>query len=237
MCIDLHCHIIWGVDDGAQTEEDAQNMLRAAYEDGTDVVVCTSHISPGLALFPEETYQSHLASEQAWLQQEGIPLQLVPGHEVFYTDHTARMLQEGLVHPLGNSPFVLVEFSPDTPYERIREGIQKITMGGYRVLIAHFERYHCLRNLAYVEELRQRYGCFMQMNGHTVIRRQSFFANRWLKQVMARRLVDAIASDAHNTTHRATCMAQAFRAVSDQYGDAMAQRLFIDRPSFILNGM
>ena len=79
MYTDIHCHVIWGVDDGAQTEEETQKMLRDAAADGIDRIIVTSHVTPGVYRFPEDVFQRHFARAEEYIRQEG--LGIVDGYE------------------------------------------------------------------------------------------------------------------------------------------------------------
>ena len=107
---DLHHHVIYGVDDGPQTFEDAQNMLRRAHENGITDIAATSHATPGRHRFPMDTYLEHLRREQAWADEQGLGIRLHTGCEILYTDETARLLQSGEIPTIAGTRLVLVEF-------------------------------------------------------------------------------------------------------------------------------
>ena len=102
--------------------------------------------------------------------------------------------------------------------------MQAVTQAGYRVLLAHIERYPCLKKPGLLARLRQQYGIRCQVNAATVVRCgfwQRRRLDRWLKQG----LVDAISSDAHNCTTRATRMQQAYQALCSTLGTQRADAL------------
>ena len=82
--LDLHTHVVYGVDDGARTEEQMLAMLDAAAANGITTLVATTHATPGLEEFPQERYQRHLDAAQAYCQQQGYGLRLYPGAELLY---------------------------------------------------------------------------------------------------------------------------------------------------------
>ena len=76
MYTDIHSHLIWGVDDGAETREETFRMLREAAADGIGRIICTPHVTPGVYEFPEGVFQEHFREAEEYIVQEGLPLQL-----------------------------------------------------------------------------------------------------------------------------------------------------------------
>ena len=225
MMVDMHCHVIWGVDDGARTEEDTHDMLRLASENEVRHIVCTSHITPGEAPFPLERYEDHLARAQAWCREEGLELTLHPGSEILYTDQTPRLLHEGRIPRLNNRRVVLVEFWYDVPADTLTEAARLLGNEGVTVIFAHVERYRVSRDLGLLEELRDEYGVLMQMNARTVYEKQGFLTDRWKRKLLEGGMIDMVASDAHNTSSRSCNLLQARESLRKAYGAETADRL------------
>lgn len=222
--IDLHQHVVYGVDDGAKSFEETQAMLKRACETGISHVVATSHITPGRKEFPAERYLTHLAKAQEWLKAERLPLTLLSGAEIYYTSETPRLLQAGYVPTLGETWNVLVEFDLDVTYERICEAVRNLGNLGYAVVIAHIERYQVLRKMKYVEELHDSYDAILQMNANTVLTKRGLLHNLWVRKVLDAGLIDVVASDAHNTSSRTCNLRAAYDALTEQYGEEYAMQ-------------
>ena len=77
--LDIHAHFVYGVDDGARSEEQMRAMLDAASENGVTALFATSHAAPGLERFPQETYARHLESARDYCRAKGYELNLYPG--------------------------------------------------------------------------------------------------------------------------------------------------------------
>ncbi len=225
--VDMHCHLVYGVDDGAQKESDMQDMLRLAAENGVRHIVCTSHITPGEEPFPAERYADHLRKGQAFCEAEGLDIVLHPGSEILYTDHTPRMVREGKVPRLNGKWAVLVEFWYEVPFEKLCEAAEKLGERGegMTVVFAHIERYKTLRSIRQIEKLRDDYGVLMQMNARTVYTKQGFLTDRWKKKAIGDGLIDMIASDAHNTGDRPCNMLKAWEWLRDAYDTETADWL------------
>lgn len=223
--VDLHHHLIYGVDDGAQSLEDMQKMILRAAAEGVSEIVCTSHITPGFEPFPMEAYLSHLEEAKAYVQAQGLDMRIHTGCEVLYTESSARLLQEGYYPTLAGSDIVLVEFSPDMTFRQLADAASSFGMRGYGVLFAHVERYEALRNLKNVSKLRDEFGVHMQMNTNTVLMKKGFFTERWVRHMLEDGYIDCVATDAHNLSHRPCRMLKCHEALAAKYGEEFADEL------------
>ncbi|MBQ2954720.1 MAG: hypothetical protein IJE07_14410 [Clostridia bacterium] len=220
--VDIHHHLIYGVDDGPRTFEDMQQMILRAVNQQVSDIVCTAHATPGGRPFPTEIYLRHLEKARAWIAEQGLPLRLYTGCEVLYTDASARLLKEGQFPSLADSWNVLVEFTPDTDFKRMCEAARLIGNAGFSVVFAHVERYPALRNLGHVRQLREEYGVYMQMNANTVINRKGFFFDRWVRHMLDDGHIDCVATDAHNVTSRMCNMRLCYEMLKERYGREIA---------------
>ena len=201
---------------------------------GISVVAATSHAEPGRAAFPLETYRARLREAQEYCVQEHLNLTVVEGSEVLYADAAPRLIKEGLIPLLGRNQAVLVEFSPDVEYERIYQAVRKLGNTGHCVIIAHAERYECLRQVDRLVDLKESLGAMIQLNCSTLIAPHGFKERRWLDKVMRYNLCDVAASDAHNVTTRPCRMGRCFDTLASTWGDDVAYRLCVSTPSTIL---
>ena len=225
MFIDIHHHMIYGIDDGAKSFEGTEKMIRDAVENEVDTIITTPHITPGHAPFPFEDYEAHLEETRRFLAQQNIPLKLYTGAEILYTSATPRLLQAGMVPTLAGSQFALVEFTPDDDYDYILDAAMHIASAGFVPIIAHVERYEQVRKVAQIEELRRECNAMIQMNASTVVRKHSFFKERWVRRILSEGLIDFVASDSHDLPGRASRMRPAFDRLKADYGREVAHKL------------
>ena len=194
---DYHAHFVYGVDDGARTREEMFAMLDAAAADGVTRLFATSHSTPGMEPFPRDVYQRHLDFARAYCAEKGYDLMLESGSELLYTPAAAYAAAE---HSL-------------------------ITLGGTDwVLLAHIERYPRLARSGALPRLKEQYGIRCQVNAATVLE-GGFFQRRKLDRWLKDGLVDAISSDAHNCTTRATRMQAAYERLCGMLGQPDADAL------------
>lgn len=216
--VDVHHHLIYGVDDGPGTFEDMQQMMLRAVEQQVSDIVCTSHATPGGRPFPAEDYARRMQEARCWIADQGLSLRLHTGCELLYTDASARLLKEGAYPALADSSNVLVEFTPDTDFKRMCDAVRQIGNAGFGLMFAHVERYQALRNLGNVRQLREEYGVYMQMNTNTVINKKGFFFDRWVRHMLDDGHVDCVATDAHNVTSRPCSMRLCYEMLKERYG-------------------
>ena len=225
MYTDIHCHVIWGVDDGADTFEETQELLRAAKKDGIDRIIVTPHVTPGVYAFPEETFQEHFAQAEAFIAEEGLGISLYQGAEILYTDNTPRLLQDGQTRTMLGGRYAMIEFSPTDSWEHIDGALQRVFRVGKIPIIAHMERYPAIKSLKQVQELRKRYQALVQINARTLTRKQPLFRRKYFDGLFEEGLVDFVATDVHAMPGRETCMTAGMEALAQKYGQETARRI------------
>ncbi len=224
MLADLHHHFVYGLDDGAKSLTLMRQMIDAAYEQGVSDLVATPHATPGLEQFHYDRYLRHLGEARDWIDRNGYDINLYTGCEIYYTDDAARLLNEGKIPTIGGTRYVLVEFSPSAPIDRLRQAAHALGSAGYQPIYAHVERYACLSNMDYMEELHDDLEIVLQVNCSTAMDR-GFFSGRWFRKAMKLDLIDLISSDAHNVTTRRCKMLKCYETLKADYDKDTALRL------------
>ena len=228
--IDIHTHVVYGIDDGASSEEMSRRMLASAAEQGVTDVFCTSHCVPGHSPFPLDTYLCHLERLRDWTEKQDLNLRLWPGSEILYTEQAAEMTRRGEIPTLAGGEYALVEFLPETPWATMEQAIREFWSCGFRMVAAHVERYQCLReDLSRLEEMG-RQGVLRQMNAATAIRSAQVLGDRWARHALKGGLIDLVASDMHRVDWRPPNMGAAWDAIRKKYGSEMAARLMEENP-------
>ena len=223
--VDIHHHLIYGVDDGARSFEDTQKMILRAVQENVSDIVCTSHATPGGKPFPADVYIRHMEKAREWIAQEGIPMRLYNGCEILYTESSARLLKEGHLPSLADTYNALVEFTPETDFKRMCDAARSIGNAGFNVIFAHVERYQALRNVAHVKELRDEYDVYMQMNANTIVTKKGFFFDRWVRHMLDECFIDCVATDAHNVSSRPCSMRICYEMLKERYGRETAREM------------
>ena len=237
--VDIHHHIIYGLDDGPQTFEESVDMLRAACHDGIGTIIATTHASPGERDFPLEAYRERLKELNDYCQLHTLPLQLLQGAEIFFAESAVRHLQAGRIPTLANSQHILVEFSPDVDYEELFTGLRQLANAGFLPVLAHIERYECLvRKPGLALEIKNDLPVKFQVNCRSLVRRKGMRFRRFLRKVLDARMIDCVATDAHNTDSRKVCMEEGYVALAGCYEQEYADELtWLNQRSILSNSL
>ena len=228
MFTDMHNHFVYGVDDGCADQEAMLKLLTALEEEHITELISTVHITPGQQHFPMEDYQAHFEEARRLIEENQMHMQIHTGHEILYTDATARYLREGKALTLAGSEYALIEFLPGEKYERLCEAAQKIRNAGFYPVFAHIERCACLFDIKHIEDLRDRYGVRMQVNCSLFVRKQGLLRKHWIKNVMKNDLIDYVSTDTHDMEGREPCMQKCYENLVKEYGEDTARALTHD---------
>lgn len=238
--IDIHSHIVFGVDDGPSTKEESLALLREAFSQGVWTIVSTSHRRKNMFETPEEIIMTNFKEVQELAQKELPDLTILYGAEIYYSQDVLEKLESKQIPTLNDTQYALIEFSTRTPYWEIRNALSKILLLGVTPVIAHIERYDELENnKKRVKELIDM-GCYTQINSSSVLKPKLFrdkhrkFKKR-AQYFLSHDMVHCVASDMHNLSSRPPYMKQAFDAISHQYGKERAQELFVVNPQSIIS--
>ena len=128
---DIHHHLLYGLDDGPRRMEETAAMLHRAAAEGITTLVATPHVTPGVQRFDRDAFLERLAEARQYCAAQQLPLTLHAGAELLYTPQTARFLREGRVPTLGNTPYALVEFSPDVRFDTLESALVDLLRSGF----------------------------------------------------------------------------------------------------------
>jgi protein-tyrosine phosphatase len=234
---DIHQHCLYGLDDGAQTAADMQQMLECACRDGADTIVATPHCAPGAADYPLATVRERAQEARAYCLAQGLSIAVVVGAEVLYTPALHNVIRDRALPTLGGTRHVLVEFVPDIGWRDLRGAVALLAGHGYRPVIAHVERYPCLmRHRHRLTRLKAAWPVLYQLNCETLLTPQSPRQRLRVQWMLRRQLIDIVATDAHNVTTRRPCMTQAYRLLCKCVPQTYADALLSHTPRRILRG-
>lgn len=235
--IDIHQHIVYGMDDGAQTMAESLQMLQKAQADGIGYIIGTSHAIPSMAEFPLERYYRHIDMLNQACQEQGIPVVVYEGCEIFYGDSVLRKLEAQRLPTLARSAYVLIEFDPTLSGESIIAALRQIANGGYVPIVAHVERYEALvKKPDLILEASEQFPLRIQMNCATVSGRMPRPIRKFRDRLLDEDRVDYLATDAHNVSSRAANMTVAYEVIGKKYGQDRADALVGGRQMEIFEG-
>ena len=139
--IDIHNHILWGVDDGSPDLLTSVKMLKMAQESGTTDMILTPHNKPNRRNIYVTEMVEQLEKLRKIMREQNIDINIYPGNEIYYRMDVAERLTIGKAATMAGSRYVLLEFNPMDEWDYIRHGADDLLAEGYMPIIAHVERY------------------------------------------------------------------------------------------------
>jgi protein-tyrosine phosphatase len=231
--VDLHCHCVAGVDDGAPTTEDGVRMLRRLREIGFDRVIATPHMRP--ALFDNTTGGLQQALRAMHLEGVGGLPEVELSCEHFFDDIVFGRLigGEGLPYPGGKA--VLIEFPNDLFPARIADRVYDLRLRRLRPVLAHPERYVPVHKDVTVLEPLLDAGVLMLMDVAALVGKYGRSARRAAESMLEAGYCDAVSSDAHRVDD-VEQVAKGIARLEEIVGAEEAGALLRDAPLAILDG-
>lgn len=233
--IDLHCHILPGIDDGAKNLDISLEMARLFAADGVTHVACTPHILPGVWTNTGPQIRSAVANLQAAIDAAGIELYLVPGADNHVVPDFVAGLQEGRLLTLGDSRYVLVEPPHHVAPPRLEEFFFGILVAGYVPILTHPERLTWIEGQYAVLKRLVDAGVWMQVTAGSLAGRFGKRAQALGLRMLEEGLVHILATDAHDPERRPPLLSEGWQIASERVGAAEAERLVLQRPFAILH--
>ncbi len=232
--IDIHCHIMPGVDDGSPDMGTSLEMLRIAEKNGITHMILTPHHKPMHHNVSPEHNVFYRKELQAAAKEAGIKVKLFSGNEVYYSDETMNELERGKICSMAGSDYVLVEFHPVCPYKDIANALGRVQAAGFTPIVAHVERYSDIVDKpSRLKDLRNM-GCLIQVNASSIMGKYGFGIGLFTKKLLKEGDVHFIASDAHDTKRRAPELMDCRKFVERKYGDDYARELFFINPAKVI---
>ena len=236
--IDIHCHILPDVDDGATDLEEAVAMARMAADCGVSDIIATPHFRGSLdATDRLARFVRRLWQLEKQLEQENIPVRLHHGAEILCLPETVELAMDEKLPTLGHSRYVLCEFYFDAPYEYMDRILSGISNAGYKVVVAHPERYDTVVRDPRRAERWFYKGYVLQMNKGSVLGAFGQRIQETAQQLLERGFVHMIASDAHSPRRRTTDLSLLREWLLERYSQRYVQLLLKENPGRLLGGM
>lgn len=235
MMIDVHCHMLPAIDDGAQNLETALKMAEKAVEDGITITACTPHIYPGLYENTADGIRQATINFQQELRKAEIPLKVTYGADVQIIPELVEKLNSGLIPTLHGSRYFLFEPPHHIAPPGMMELIYDVLASGYVPLITHPER------LTYIDDEYDmfaeaaRKGAWIQLTAGSVTGRFGRHVQKISERFLNDGITHLLATDAHNLGNRSPNLKEARDAVIAFLGEEEANRLVIDRPRAVID--
>ncbi len=233
--IDLHCHLLPGIDDGAPDEATSLAMARIAVADGIRMTACTPHIYPGLYENDGAGIKARIAVLQRRLQDEGIELTLTIGADAHLTPELLGRIKARTAPTLAGGRYFLLEPPHTVAPPRFAESVFDFIAAGFVPVITHPERLTWIKQHYAVFAALVQSGAWMQVTAGSLTGRFGEGAQFFAQKMLDDGLVHILATDAHSTRSRPPLLAEGCTAAEKWVGAEEAQRLVRERPQAILD--
>jgi protein-tyrosine phosphatase len=235
--IDLHSHILPGIDDGSKSLEMSLAMARIAVDDGIKVMACTPHIYPGLYMNDAAGIAAARDALQLALDEHQIPLALTTGADVHLVPGLLERLRAGTVPCLHKTRYLLLEPSHHVSPPRFAESVFQLVAAGYVPVITHPERLTWIEDNFQVFVDLTRQGCWMQVTAGALTGAFGPRAKYWGERFLGEGLTHILATDAHSAGRRAPVLSQA-RAIAERMLGAEEALLLVEgRQTALMNNL
>lgn len=238
--VDIHSHILPGIDDGSKSMEQSVEMMEIAREEGIAAVIATPHNMPGKGKADKVQVTGLIKELKEECEKQELFMPVLPGCEIFYREEVLDLLEQGEIQTLNNTAFVLVEFDYMSERSYIRNALKDILGLGFQPILAHVERYPSLMGNDYkeIKEFRRMH-IRIQVNASSVCGNAGKVVQKHVKRMLKEELVDFVATDAHGTHSRApgmcSCTAQLRKWCKGEYVERILYKNALDMLQVNLN--
>lgn len=231
---DIHCHIMFDVDDGSKNKEQSERMLQIAYEEGIRNIILTPHYNRRYWEVPKETIIEKFHILEQYVNEKYDDMTLYLGNEIFWGGDTLEDLKNRQICTMSGSRYVLVEFMTNIPYLKIKKAVEALIQEDYIPILAHVERYECIfEEPALAEELIEM-GAYCQVNAESVTGDRGYKVKKVVKGLLKNDCVHFIATDAHRDDKRQPFIKNAYVYVAKKFGQDTADRIFKENPRRVI---
>ncbi len=231
---DMHCHLLFGVDDGPEGIDQSLALLRQEYDDGVRTIYLTPHYRKNMFECPMDTVKAHFEQLQARAAQELPDLRLRLGSEIHVHMDIVEQLKNGSCLTMGDTDFVLLEFSESAEKKFIFERCHAVMNKGYLPIIAHAER--CVAIRKDLEQLQRLVdmGVYVQMDAGSIIGEDGFFIKQFCKKAMRQDLLHFVGSDAHDAKDRKVNIGKCAAVIEKLMGTDYRDQIMLVNPMEIV---
>lgn len=232
--VDIHTHILPGLDDGSRSLEESVAMAVIAVENGLNHIVASSHGN----CFPYsmEEYWERFQNLQSELRKRQIPVTLYPGMEIYLDEDAQELLKKQELLSINNTQYVLVEFPMEEKTQNICRRIAEIQKMEYTIILAHPERYVSVQREPELAYYLEEEGCILQVNAYSLLGQFGTGGEKISKQLLRDGIVGVIATDAHDSVYRKPSVRRVREYLSKYYPLQLIHLWLSENPSRILKG-
>lgn len=231
---DIHCHILPGVDDGANTFRQSYDMMIAAYNSGVRHIIATPHFGGRNIFVPGEKVVELTAALNDAAFQMGMNMKIYPGNEIRCSNDVASALKENSACTLNGGKYILVELPFNGPVNNIIDMVLACGTLGHRLILAHPERHRAVTEDKSIVEFLHSNGVLFQCNADSLRGNNGFRAKKFVHYLLKRDMLSFIGSDAHSVYSRGPQLDDVYELIRKRYGILTAQRVFYENAMSVI---
>lgn len=212
--VDLHSHLIWGIDDGSKSKEMTINMLKQAVEGGTKKLVLTPHYLPGYYEVPITEVREKTKDLSVLAKEEGIDIEIYCGQEVYFSEKLLEYYENKLIGTINESRYMLIEFNmKNFSIKEVTEVLYELQLKGIVPVIAHPERYHVfIKKPSLINEFIKE-GFLFQLNIGSIVGDFGKEVKKTAEIFLNNKIYSFFGSDAHRDEKRNPNMSEGIEAL------------------------
>ena len=234
--IDIHCHLLFNVDDGVKTIEESVTIIKDMYECGySDIILTPHYISSSKYSSSKQENIKKINELKKILEKNSIPMNIYLGNEIYIDYDILDLLNEGEISSLNDSKYVLIELPMSGEFNGYIDVFSELINYGYKVILAHPERYYAFqKDFDKVYEL-DRIGVLFQSNLDSIIGGYGKNAKKMMKRLLKEHLLSFLATDIHHRKNDYNKWEKAHKKALKYINEDEFNKLVIDNPSKIVN--
>lgn len=224
--VDIHSHVIFGVDDGANSIEESIELIKSMISSGVTDLICTPHYRIGMFTTSFDIIENNFKVLCEEVKKQNLNINLYLGRETYFNKSIYDSLN---LFKINDKKIILLEFSY-TNNPEIEEVLYNVKRLGYIAIIAHVERYSYL-SIDDIIELKSK-NVYIQINASTIVGKLGINEKKKAFKLIKANVVDFIASDIHY--NRSNYMSKAYDIIRKKFGQDTANKLFNTNAKFII---
>ena len=232
--IDLHCHILPGIDDGSTSVELSLAMARIAADDGIETLACTPHIYPGMYENNAQGIRAATDALQQAITAAGIPLTLTYASDTHVMPDLLQKLADGSVPTFNGGRYFLLEPPHHVAPPNFEEFVFQVMAAGYVPIVTHPERLSWIEQDYAVFGRLAKHGAWMQLTAGSLTGRFGNNARYWGERMLDEGLVHILATDSHGPERRPPLLREGVEAAAKWVGHEEAVHMVTTRPAAVL---
>ena len=235
--IDLHSHILPGIDDGASSISDSVELVRELASGGVTEIFATPHyIDETIWTSPRDDNLKLLESLQERLDEEGVDVKIHLGNEIYINREILDLLKSDKISPMGESKYVLVELPMSGDFPGYLDIFLELLRAGYKVILAHPERYTNFQdNFELLSELYEM-GVLLQCNIGSFVDQYGKAARKLAVKLAKEKMIFGVGTDIHHLRGK-KFLPEASKKLGKYYSSDELEEILVGHPREILQNI